>query len=286
MPFGPGGPGGPGFQTSPMPAPKDNTGRNVGIGVGALLVVGGIVAAVAFSGGGGKKNNDVMAPTNQALSGASSAPNSSAPASGSSSAAQAPNSSGSDTSSTSTSVDPASWDTASTDKTAFSPDALLPVTFTDDKGVVYTATNRWTDKCVNSYESARLKAMLTQYKCDNQAIGTYTDKDGRVLVDVAVLPLPDAPSAQNAFKDMQAKNAFTIEDWGIWCPKSGAGADICTSKKNTGNAQQYGYIQPDHRYLVHAVSLYVNLTADTSAQDWLKPAATSAAKQGGPQQAQ
>jgi serine/threonine protein kinase len=272
------GPGGPGFQTSPMPAPKSTTGRNVGIGVGALLVVGGIIAAVALSGGGDKKHNDVVSPANQTLSGTSSGP-SSAPASGPSAA------SGSDTPSTSNSVDPASWDSASTDQTPLSPDALLPVTFTDGKGVVYTATNRWTDKCVNSYESAQLKAMLTQYKCDNQAIGTYTDKDGRVLVDVAVLALPDAPSAQNAFKDMQAKNTFTIEDWGIWCPKSGVGADICTSKKNTGNAQQYGYIQPDHRYLVHAVSLYVNLTADPSAQDWLKPAATSAAKQGGPQQA-
>jgi hypothetical protein len=148
---------------------------------------------------------------------------------------------------------------------------------------VYTATNRWTDKCVNSYESARLKTMLSQYKCDNQAIGTYTDSDGRILVDVAVLPLPDAQTAQTAFKDMQSKNAFTVEDWGIWCPKTGPGADICTSGKNTGNAQQYGYIQPDHRYLVHAVSLYVNLSSDPSAQSWLKPAATSAAKQGGPQ---
>jgi len=53
--------------------------------------------------------------------------------------------------------------------------------------------------------------------------------------------------------------------------------------KSTGDAQQYGYIQPDHRYLIHAVSLYTNLTTDNAAQEWLNPAATSAAKQGGPQ---
>ena len=283
-PQGPGGPIGPVFHPSPMPAPKNNTGRNAGLGIGALVVVGGIVAAIALSGGGDGNNNNQNANTPLVGGGSHSA---SAPQSSASNglvtsqSSSSPSDSG--TSSTGSSTNPATWDSASTDQTAFISDALLPASFTDAKGVVYTATNRWTGKCVNSYESAQLKAMLTQYKCDSQAIGTYTDGDGRILVDVAVLPLPDAQTAQSAFKDMQGKNAFTVEDWGIWCPKSGPGADICTSNKNTGNAQQYGYIQPDHRYLVHAVSLYVNLSADPSAQDWLKPAATSAAKQSGPQ---
>lgn len=180
-------------------------------------------------------------------------------------------------------MDPATWDKADTDKTHFAADQLLPLSFTDSKGVVYTATNQWTDKCVNSYESAQLKALLTKYKCDQQAIATYLDKDHKIMVDIAVLPLPDADSASNAFKDLQAKNAFTIDDWGVWCPRTGPGSEICSANKDTTNAQQYGYIQPDHRYLVHAVSLYVNLTSDATAQDWLKPAATSAARQGGPQ---
>jgi hypothetical protein len=302
-PFGPGsggagglgpggfGPGGPGFQTTPMPTPKNNTGRNVGLGIGALVVVGGIVAAIALSGGGGSSDNNqsALVPGGN-TSHSASAPKSSAADSGPSSAANGPitsdtssSASESATSSTGASANPGTWDAASTDQTPFTWDALLPVSFTDSKGVVYTATNRWTDKCVNSYESQRLKDMLTQYKCDNQAIGTYTDSEGRVMVDIAVLPLPDAQTAQTAFKDMQGKKAFTVEDWGIWCPKSGAGADICTSGKSTGNAQQYGYIQPDHRYLIHAVSLYTNLTTDNAAQAWLNPAATSAAKQAGPQ---
>ena len=302
MPFGPGGPNGPmgpgsGFQSGPMsapiPAPKNNTGRNVGLGVGALVIVGGIVAAIALSGGGGggggSNNQNANTPVGQVSSNQSSVPNSASGSSSGSAPSNGPNSSqgsttsGSSSPSTSSSTDPATWDTSSTDQTAFTPDALLPVSFTDDKGVVYTATNRWTDKCVNSYESAQLKALLTQYQCQNQAIGTYTDSSGRVLVDVAVLPLPDAQTAKTAFQTMQGKNAFTVEDWGIWCPKTGPGSDVCGSGKNTGSAQQYGYIQPDHRYLVHAVSLYINLTTDQSAQTWLKPAATSAAKQGGPQ---
>ena|GEM_PF-1053626 len=290
-----GGPGGPGpggvFPTTPMPMPKNNTGRNVGLGIGALVVVGGIVAAIALSGGGGSSDNqNALVPGGGTSHSASASAPKSSPASGPSSASNGPISSDSSsspsdsaTSSTGTSVDPATWDAASTDQTQFTSDALLPVSFTDSKGVVYTATNRWTDKCVNSYESSRLKAMLTQYKCTDQAIGTYTDSDGRIMVDIAVLPLPDAQTAQTAFKDMQGKKAFTVEDWGIWCPKSGAGADICTSDKSTGDAQQYGYIQPDHRYLIHAVSLYTNLTTDNAAQEWLNPAATSAAKQGGPQ---
>lgn len=270
---------------SPMPAPKKNTGRNVGLGlgVGALVVVGGVVAAIALSGGGGKKTQTASTPPATTPSSSTSPPRS-APASGASATVNGPDSSQpSDTPTTASSTDPATWDSSSTDQTPFTTDALLPVTFTDDKGVVYTATNRWTDKCVNSYESPQLKAMLTQYKCDTQAIGTYTDSAGRIMVDVAVLPLPDAKTAKTAFTNMQAKTAFTVEDWGIWCPKTGPGSDICTSNKNTANAQQYGYIQPDHRYLIHAVSLYANLTSDKSAQSWLQPAATSAAKLGGPQ---
>ncbi|MBW8805515.1 MAG: serine/threonine protein kinase [Catenulisporales bacterium] len=282
---------GPGFYPTPAPPPKKNTGRNVGIGVGAAVLAGGIVAAIALS-GGGKKDKDVVTPVDHGVSGTPSSSasrshpsnsSSSSAASSSSSSPSSPSDTASSPASPPSAVDPATWDRASSDKTAFAADALLPASFTDSKGVVYTATNQWTDKCVNSYESAQLKALLTQYKCDKQAIGTYVDQDGRILVDVAVMPLPDAASAQKAFADMQTKNAFTTEDWGVWCPRTGPGSEICSANKDTSNAQQYGYIQPNHRYLVHAVSLYVNLTSDATAQDWLKPAATGGAKQGGPQ---
>lgn len=292
MPFGPGpGPSGPPFHTTPMPMQKNNTGRNVGLGIGALVVVGGIVAAIALSGGGGSDTKNANTTGGNTIPVASSGSHSSAPPTGASSSGDVPTTTqgsstatGSDTPTTaSTSIDPATWDTASTDKTEFTPDSLLPMSFTDDKGVVYNATNRWTDTCVNSYESTQLKALLNQYGCKNQAIGTYVDNSGRIMVDIAVLPLADAQTAKNAFHDMQSKNAFIFKDWGIWCPKTGPGADICTSDKDTTNAEQYGYIQPDHRYLVHAVSVYVNLSEDHSALTWLTPAATDAAKQGGPQ---
>ncbi|NUR59649.1 MAG: serine/threonine protein kinase [Catenulispora sp.] len=287
-PYGP-GPGYHSVQTAPK---KSTTGRNVGIGAAAAVVVaGGIVAAIALS-GGDKKHQDVVGPVDHSSSAASSSAHSSAPNSAASSPAGNPtspsNSSPSDSQSSSpvsppNAVDPATWDKAGTDKTQFVANQLLPTTFTDSKGVVYNATNQWTDDCVNSYESAQLKTLLTKYKCEKQAISTYVDKDNKILVDIAVLPLPDADSAANAFKDMQAKSAFNADDWGVWCPRTGPGSDICGAGKDTTNAQQYGYLQPNHRYLVHAVAMYVNLTSDATAQDWLKPAATSAAKQGGPQ---
>jgi len=252
-----------------MPTQKKNTGRNIGIGVGAAVVVGGIVAAVALSGGGKKPGPD-PSPTATGVTGSSGTATS-----------QPTNTSGSP--SATSGVDPATWDNASTDTTPLSGDALLPISFTDSKGVVYTATNRWTDTCVNSFESPQLKATLTKYKCDKQAIATYTDSEGRILVDIAVLPLPDAASAQNAFKEMQNNKAFIFKDWGVWCPSTGTGSEICAAKKDTSGAQQYGYIQPNHRYLIHAVSVFVNLTGADSAKDWLTPAATSAAKQAGPQ---
>jgi serine/threonine protein kinase len=296
-PYGPG----PGYYGVQAPPKKSNTGRNVGIGAAAALVVAsGIVAAIALS-GGDKKHQDAVSPVDHSSSAASSAPHSSAPTSAASSSAGNPTSP-SDSSASSPSspsspsdgqsstpvtppngVDPATWDKADTDKTQFLASQLLPATFTDSKGVVYNATNQWIDDCVNSYESAQLKALLTKYKCGKQAISTYVDKDNKILVDIAVLPLADADTANTAFKDMQAKSTFTVDDWGVWCPRTGPGSDICASSKDTTNAQQYGYIQPNHRYLVHAVAMYVNLTSDAAAQDWLKPAATSAAKQGGPQ---
>ena len=291
-PYGP-TPGHFGGQTPPK---KSTTGRTVGIGAAAAVVVaGGIVAAIALS-GGDKKHQDVVGPVDHSSSAATSASHSATASSAASSSAGNPtspsdsspsDSSPSDSQSSSpaappNAVDPATWDKVGTDKTQFVASQLLPTTFTDSKGVVYNATNQWIDDCVNSYESAQLKTLLTKYKCEKQAISTYVDKDNKILVDIAVLPLPDADSANNAFKDMQAKSAFTVDDWGVWCPRTGPGADIC-SGKDTTNAQQYGYIQPNHRYLVHAVAMYVNLTSDAAAQDWLKPAATSAAKQGGPQ---
>ena len=91
MPFGPGpqgpggpglgGPGGPGpggvFPTTPMPLPKNNTGRNVGLGIGALVLVGGIVAAIALSGGGGSSNNQNALGSGGTTSHSASAPKSS-----------------------------------------------------------------------------------------------------------------------------------------------------------------------------------------------------------------
>jgi hypothetical protein len=271
-----------GFTHQPVP-PKKNTGRNVGIGIGAAVAAGAIVAAVVFTshGGGGStggtngglldnKSNTVTSSTSP------SSPPSTDPSSPDDSSTSP------SVSDSSPSFDPASLDDASTDQTPLTAQALLPASFKDTKGVVYTATNRWTTDCVDSFESSALKTILNKYSCTGQAIGTYTDSQGRILVDLEVMPLSDSQAATNAYQDMKTAKAFTFQDWGIWCPKSGAGSAICEQNQSFGNAQQYGYILPYHRYVLHATSIYVNLSSDPSTQDYLNPAATSGAKAAGP----
>jgi serine/threonine protein kinase len=244
---------------------KNLTARNVGLGVGALLVVGGIIVAIVMS--GGKKQPDVASTGGQTAS----------------TTASTPATSPTPATTTGSSANQAVWNTASTDPTPFTTDSLLPVSFTDTHGTVYNATNRWKYQCVNSFESARLRTILTKAKCDQQVIATYRDSTGHVMVDVAVLPLPDKQTADAAFADMHAVQAFTLDDWGVWCPDTNPGKDICDKKEPTTGALQYGFVQPDHRYLVHAVAVYTNLSADKTAQAALQTAAESAATQGGPQ---
>lgn len=268
--------------TQPLPPQRGKTGRNVGIGVGAAVAAGAVVLAVVLSGGkGGSSGGSSSGADGGLLTTATSvvttptAPDTTEPSTPDDSSPTTPDSAPS-------SFDPAVLDSSGTDQTPMSATALLPDSFKDTKGVVYTATNRWTQNCSDDYESQALKDILSRYNCDQQAIGTYTDATGKILVDLEVMPLDDASSATSMYQDMKAADAFTFKDWGIWCPKTGAGSEICADSKNTSGAQQYGYILPFHRYVLHAVSVYINLSSDASAQDWLNPAATSGAKAAGP----
>jgi hypothetical protein len=271
-PYPPGG-----YSLEPTP-PKKNTGRTIGIGVGAAVAAGAIVAAVVFSSHTKSRDSGLL----DGKSSAGGTSTTTSPSTTPSTEPSTPDDSSPTSPDTSPSFDPASLDQASTDGTPLTAQALLPESFTDSQGVVYTVTNRWTTDCVDSYESSSLKTLLNKYHCTNQAIGTYTDAKGRILVDLEVLPLSDAQAAQNAYQDMKTAKTFTFQDWGIWCPKPGAGSQICEQNQSFSGAQQYGYILPYHRYVLHAASIYVNLSSDATAQDYLNPAATSGAKAAGP----
>jgi eukaryotic-like serine/threonine-protein kinase len=269
-------------QTVPQ---RGKTGRNVGIGIGAVAAAGAIVAAVVLGGHGGGSSGGASGGVGGLLDGKSSTSITSTPDDSPTTDPSSPDSSPSttpDTSPSSSPFDVASLDSADTDDTPMETTALLPESFTDSKGVLYKATNTWTTDCAEEYESTKLKTILSKYNCTKQAVGTYTDSKGTILVNVAVMPLPDAESAKNAYADIKSVTAFTFADWGIWCPSKGAGSEICSDNEDWSKAQQYGYVLPYHRYILHATSIYVNLSEDSSAQDWLNPAATSGAKSAGP----
>jgi hypothetical protein len=94
---------------------------------------------------------------------------------------------------------------------------------------------------------------------------------------VAVVPLPEAATASTAFDEDKSAS------WGVICPPTGAGADICDDNEDTSRTVQRGYTRHDHRYLIDTDAMYVNLTEDPTAAPWLEAASKQAVDGAGPE---
>ncbi|GIG61872.1 hypothetical protein Lfu02_62440 [Longispora fulva] len=173
--------------------------------------------------------------------------------------------------------DPASLDGQSTDNTPLTAAALLPDSFTDAKGVVYNRKGSGTEGCNTNYKQSHVNDALSAAHCQAVMGGTYVDNSEQILVAVWVVPLADTETAQSAYASL--KDVHT-GDWGILCPASGAGADVC--HKDIGSARKAGYTHQHHRYLTSTVAIYINLTESTTADTWLDAAAKKAAEEAGP----
>jgi len=133
------------------------------------------------------------------------------------------------------------------------------------------------EDCVNRLESGRLSSS----GCRGSVVGTYTDTADHVLVVVVVAAMPDATTATSARADLT--DAPTGE-WGMWCPPDGPGSQTCTNSTTTINrATQAGYIGTSHRYVTHALALYINLEQNDSVKPWVDSAALAASYASGPQ---
>lgn len=176
--------------------------------------------------------------------------------------------------------DPHSLDNAQADQTPLASDALLPKSFTDSKGVVYTMTSGGLQSCLTSHESQDVQTVLRNGSCTNQVVGTYTDSQAHILVDVLVEPMADTPTATAGHNTL---TSATSDAWGIWCPRTGAGSKLCDDNVNTSRATQSGYITNHHRYLIHSWAFYISLTTDGSVEPWTDAAASAAVDAAGPQ---
>lgn len=174
--------------------------------------------------------------------------------------------------------DPASLDDESTDETPLTPEALMAESFTDSKGVVYNRNTGGTHSCSDVGYGGGITETLADHDCGDAVVGTYLDDSEQIIVAVVVIPMPDDGEASDAFDTL--KDTY-IQDWTMWCPEAPeTGSNACASDSSA--AIQSGYTNYDHRYLIHTKAMYVNLTEDSSIQEWVDAAADEACTAAGP----
>lgn len=177
---------------------------------------------------------------------------------------------------------PADLDDKATDTTPLTPEAVLPESFTSAKGIRYTLRASGVDDCPESYHDSNVRSALNKARCTDMITGAYINpnatKNSRIMVAVWVVPLKNDERADTAYSRL--KNAYA-DDWGIVCPRNGAGSGLCDSGSWI-YAQTYGWTGYDHRYLIHTMAIYTNRTRASSAKTWLKDASRAAFKATGP----
>ena len=303
-PWGQNQPPGPPFY--PMPGaptpPKKNTGKTVGIVVGVLATVAAIVLVVVFATkgkGSSDKVDNAANSSSHTTSGPSGTTSPTATSHSSSSASDTSSPSPSDTDSssdtpsdsessssdaytpppalTSTPFDPAVLNDFHKDKTPLTVDALVPQDFTDDKGVHYTLKAGSVQPCVQTDMSENMRDILTSNSCTKEIAASFVDDSGQYLVSIKVLPLPDHHTATVVYDDLAQQSAA---DFGIWCPKDGAGSGACDGDYRSATIKQYR--EEQHRYIILSVALAVNHSESTTIAPWLDAAAQKAVDVSGP----
>ncbi|WP_039819134.1 hypothetical protein [Nocardia otitidiscaviarum] len=166
---------------------------------------------------------------------------------------------------------------ATTDTTPFTSEALLPHSFRDAMNVEYTLRAGGVQDCITTEMSQNVKDILAQYNCTHMVAGSYVDHSNQILVSVNVLALPTSSDADSLYETMKGQ----VQDWAVWCPQQGPGASVCDSY--IGAATRSGWGSKSYRYVYKSTALYINLTEDTDITDWLDAAAEAAVSEAGPE---
>ncbi|MEV6773635.1 hypothetical protein AB0N05_33880 [Nocardia sp. NPDC051030] len=172
------------------------------------------------------------------------------------------------------------WDslnTEATDKTPFTTNALLPQSFRDSKNVEYTLRGAGVHDCFSGYMTDNVRQILTDYHCAQSVTGSYVDHSDQILVAVNIYAFPTSAEARRFYDTINGQP----QDWVIYCPQNGPGATVCD--QFTGNANRSGWGSTNYRYVYKSTALYINLTRDASATEWLDPAAREAVVKVGPE---
>jgi len=262
----------------PMPQPKSSSGRNAVIAVGSLAVVTALVVALIVTNHHSSNNN--AGPIAHTSSVASLTPTATTSATDTTTSE--------DTQSTSTALafDPNELNSASTDPTPFTTAALLPQNFSDSKNVPYSLVAGGQESCISSSMSSDVQSELQKYGCTTKMTGSYTvdtstvNSNDDVLVSVQIFAFKDAATAKAVYASFPANGSW---DFGIWCPKTGYGANPCSTNADYQDAYKSDWIGQDYRYVVEATALYTNLSTDSSNKAWTSAAADEAISATGPE---
>ncbi|WP_067542528.1 hypothetical protein [Nocardia crassostreae] len=168
-------------------------------------------------------------------------------------------------------------DSAATDKTPFTVEALLPRSFRDAKNVDYTLRASGVHECSSSDMSWNVQQVLSEYGCTQAVSCSYIDHTDQILLTVKVFAFSTGADAARLYEGMKGKT----QDWGIRCPLQGVGSEPCDT--NPDFAVQASWGAQHYRYVFEATALYINLTQDRSIMEWLDAAASEGVKQAGPE---
>jgi hypothetical protein len=253
------------------PPPKKNTGRVIAIIAAVVVLVGAGGGIYLFT---KSDKNSSKTPTTPTAAATTSKPSATTAAS---SSATVPNNSY-----TGSTAPPASGsatgggatlDQAATDKTPFTPDAMVAKTFTDDKKVTYTLKTAAPVPCTKVGDPV-VQKIVTSAKCGDLMAASWIDPGNRIVVSAMVIPYQDSATAAAIYKKLAATHTG---DYAQWCPPVGQpGNDTCTKLPKAANATREGKFGAFHRYVLITTAVYVDLRNDTTQKDWLTSAAHGA----------
>jgi hypothetical protein len=187
-------------------------------------------------------------------------------------------------STTDTCLDPTSLDEASGDCTPLSTASLLPTSITDSHGISYSQTSAEIRNCLDDDATSGVQNALRASGCHSMAVGTYLEenakRDQEIMIDLVVIPVANSPKASSIYGRLKP---YEPDDWGLWCPRTGDGSRDCDGDTGWTSARAWGYVGSFHRYVIHTLALYANMTSSSNVSPWVKAAAHAGWEAAGPQ---
>ncbi|MEZ0106497.1 hypothetical protein ABH920_000478 [Catenulispora sp. EB89] len=255
------------------PPPKKNPAvRVVAIVLGVILLVGGAGGIYLMTKGGKSTPKAQTTPT--AVDTTASTPTTPATTGSSSFPDNSYTGSAAPPASASSPAGGASLDSAATDKTPFTADALVAKSFTDDKNVTYALKFAQPQPCAKIGDAV-VATIVRSVDCTDFMAASWIDPaNNRIVVSAMVIPYPDAATAAAIYKKLSATHTG---DYAQWCPPAGQpGADTCTKLAKGGTFTREGKFGSFHRYVLITTAVYADLRNDNSQKDWLTSAAHGA----------